>query len=315
MSWRILTGDAREMLEALEPGSVQCCVTSPPYWGLRDYGHAGQLGQEATPADYVARLVGVFGVLRRVLADSGTLWLNLGDCYASDGSRSPQGGSEFKDRTRGKEAICRSARVAGAGLRHKNLVGIPWRVAFAMQDAGWYLRSDIVWSKPNPMPESVADRPTRSHEYVFLLTKGPRYYYDKAAIAQPYHPDTIKRGRSIRQVAADGSKVYRFNGEALDPASVKRGRNARSVWHLATQPYRGAHFATFPEKLVEPCILAGSRAGDCVLDPFAGSGTTGAVAVRLGRSFVGCELNPDYVELARTRIGKVAPLLASESAA
>jgi DNA modification methylase len=270
MEARILVGDVRTRLAALEDGSVRCVVTSPPYWGLRDYGRDGQIGLEQTPEEFVGKLVAVFREVRRVLADDGTLWLNLGDSYGSG----------------------------------KQLVGIPWRVAFALQADGWYLRQDIIWSKPNPMPESVTDRCTKAHEYVFLLTKSPRYYYDKDAVSEEYADATVKRGKSIRQVSADGTVTTRGNGEP-----VQGRRNRRSVWTVATKPFRGAHFAVMPETLVEPCVLAGSAEGDLVLDPFAGSGTVGVVALRHGRNFVGVELNADYAKVAQDRIYDAAPMM------
>jgi DNA modification methylase len=403
-TWRILLGDVRDTLARLPDASVQCCVTSPPYWGLRDYGTAKwdggdpacdhlaplgggtaatglqrdgrseearqrtaesvvgdrrqqyrslcgkcgasrtdkQIGLEPTPKSYEAALVDVFREVRRVMRDDATLWINLGDSFHG-----------------------------------KNLVGIPWRVAFALQRDGWYLRSDIIWSKPNPMPESVTDRPTKAHEYLFLLTKSARYYYDSNAIREAHQFGDTQRG--VRRT--DSPQAKHGGANHMEPHAD--GRNKRSVWHVATQPFSGAHFATFPEALIEPCILAGtSEKGQCpacgapwvrvvergfvgqsnpygpsqrvqgnrtalngramarrnatrehkthwqpscacaagdpipqtVLDPFTGSGTTGAVAIRHQRSFIGCELNADYMALARTRIGGVAPLLATEVA-
>ena len=314
--WRILCGDVREQLRTLPAGSARTCVTSPPYWGLRDYGVEGQLGLEATPDAYVAALVEVFREVRRVLADDGTMWLNLGDSYAGGGTAGSD--AAFK----GKQGSNRgSVGMVGKSLDHgvkaKDLVGIPWMVAFALRADGWYLRSDIIWSKPNPMPESVTDRPTKAHEYLFLLSNAQKYYYDADAIAE----DSIHAGRvitigpkSLSVGQATGANVPAGGNGKLGSVTVTDTRNKRSVWHVATQPYAEGHFATFPEALVEPCILAGSALGDTVLDPFTGSGTTGAVAIRHQRSFVGCELNPAYVELARQRIGAVAPLLAQEVA-
>jgi len=334
VNWRILCGDVRERLRELPDGSVQTCVTSPPYWGLRDYGHSGQIGLELHPDDYVKDMTAVFRQIRRALADDGTVWLNLGDSYSQSGrGGNPDDSSHRKQATntgsisvgRGSQlnaGFHESARQAGVvsrawsgkapeGLKPKDLVGIPWRVAFALQADGWYLRSDIIWSKPNPMPESVTDRPTKAHEYIFLLTKSARYYYDAEAIAE--QGLTLRdrlRPNGIGQVE-NKSKPLGFDNSCGADGS----RNKRSVWHVATQPYPDAHFATYPEALIEPCILAGSKPGDTVLDPFCGSGTTGVVALRHQRNFVGIELNPAYVELARTRIGKVAPLFAREATA
>jgi DNA modification methylase len=287
----ILVGDVRERLKGLPDGSVRCVVTSPPYWGLRDYGHDGQLGLEQTPEDYVAGMVEVLREVRRVLADDGTLWLNLGDSYGSG----------------------------------KQLVGIPWRVAFALQADGWYLRQDIIWAKPNPMPESVRDRCTKAHEYLFLLSKKPRYYYDADAVREPFaHPHLADEAKRRKESGRLGTGPYEagagrndFGGYTggVGYASQSDGRNRRSVWTVTTKPFRGAHFAVMPEALVEPCVLAGSAEGDTVLDPFAGSGTVGVVALRHGRSFVGVELNPDYADIALGRIGDSAGLLAETTLA
>lgn len=364
MTWKILQGDARERLAALPDASVQCCVTSPPYFGLRDYGHDGQIGLEPTPAAYVSALVAVFDEVWRVLRDDGVLWLNLGDTYAGARGQASRGGPPSasstlqgnghrgggpklrqmtSSRRRDDEPLPRSD-FAYDGLKPKDLIGIPWRVAFALQDAGWYLRSDVVWHKPNPMPESVTDRPTKAHEYVFLLTKAEGYYYDAEAIAEPASSAMIEQmmraydGQGVkdydsagvqnpsdvkRRIIAgkSGNKERRYGDQVGSPnAHMGRSfpwegvtRNKRTVWTVTTQPFPGAHFAVMPEKLVEPCILAGSRPGDVVLDPFSGAGTVGAVAVRLGRSFIGTELNPEYVGIARSRIGGVAPLFATET--
>jgi DNA modification methylase len=309
MDYRLLTGDVLDGLGEIAPGSVRCCVTSPPYWGLRDYGVEGQIGLEQTPDEYVQRLVEVFWVVRDLLADDGTLWLNLGDSYASTapGTRNGSGTGLQSDPRR---IAMRADWRQQPGLKAKDLVGIPWRVAFALQSDGWYLRSDIIWHKPNPMPESVTDRPTKAHEYLFLLTKNAKYYYDAKAIAEPAvkgpqtmqaDPETARR-RSVGPMAR-GAKG--FNHQYADSAHVWAAdglRNRRSVWTIPPKPFRGAHFAVMPEALVEPCILAGSAPGDLVLDPFAGSGTVGVVALRHGRQFVGCELNPEYIDIARKRI-------------
>ena len=301
----ILVGDVRDVLAGLDDKSVNCCVTSPPYWGLRDYGVDGQLGLEATPEEYVANMVAVFREVRRVLRDDGTLWLNLGDSYANlRGGKKP---GLYEDKR--NDAATWQARVSilPPGLKPKDLVGIPWRVAFALQADGWYLRSDIIWSKPNPMPESVTDRPTKAHEYVFLMSKAARYYYDSEAIKEPVASSSIARlaQPSLPEQAGSSRVPGKTNGNMKAVGNGKT-RNRRSVWTVNTQPYKGAHFATFPEKLIEPCVLAGCPAGGTVLDPFAGSGTTGAVAKRLGRGFIGIELNPDYIGLCEERIAKVA---------
>ena len=314
MSVRIIVGDVRETLPTLPDASVQCCVTSPPYFGLRDYGHAGQIGLEPTPDEYVAQMVAVFREVRRVLREDGTLWLNLGDSYAAQGGA--HGGREDNQRGVGAKRLHmegagdQMARRAPSGVKPKDLLGIPWRVAFALQADGWYLRSDIIWHKPNPMPESVTDRPTKAHEYVFLLTKSARYYYDAAAIAE----EAIHHGRVVEY---DGTQ--KNSAAALDPRmrtriasnrTVGQSRNARSVWPIATQPYKGAHFATMPPALAERCIKAGTKTGDTVMDPFGGAGTTGLVADRMGRNAILCELNPTYADLARARIKDDNPMFA-----
>ena len=324
-------GDSLTVLRSLPDGVARCCVTSPPYWGLRDYGATGQYGLEPTPDAYVQRMVEVFREVRRVLADDGTLWLNLGDSYARTGGAVTKPGATAKAgntlanvSTRGHE------RADAIGLKDKDLVGIPWRVAFALQADGWYLRSDIIWAKPNPMPESVTDRPTKAHEYVFLLSKRARYYYDAAAISEQVSPNTHAR-LSQDVMAQIGSS--RANGGTREDRPMKAvgvnpkarqgkqgrekqnesfaaavcmpvtERNSRSVWTVATQGYPGAHFATFPEELARRCILAGSAPGDTVLDPFGGSGTVAQVATGNGRSAIHIDLNPAYIELARQRIG------------
>jgi len=334
-------GDCRAVMRDLIAAGVrvQCIVTSPPYWGLRDYGHPGQLGQEPTLGKFLTNMVEVFDLCRELLADDGTLWLNMGDSYASSGGPTgPMTGAQFINRQRGKAAICLQNRQAGreAGLKPKDLVGQPWRLAFALQDAGYYLRQDIVWHKPNPMPESVRDRCTKAHEYLFLLTKNEKYFYDFAAMQEPVSGGAHARGSGVNPKAvvpagwdtsAGGHRALtgRYAGTGVGfgrgydkvvkprakqnasfSAAVKDlvdTRNRRSVWTIPTQSFDGAHFATFPEALVEPCILAGSRPGDIVFDPFMGSGTVASVAQRLGRRWLGAELNPDYIALqaARTR--------------
>lgn len=316
MSVRIRLGDAVTRLGDMADGLVQCCVTSPPYWGLRDYGVAGQLGLESTPDTYVAAMVEVFREVRRVLADDGTLWLNLGDSYAGGGNycgiNSENTLTSKQSSNRGARGVSQQLAALGkdcGDAKPKDLVGIPWMVAFALRADGWYLRSDIIWSKPNPMPESVTDRPTRAHEYIFLLSKSAKYYYDAKAVVEPA-VNTRKPGRGItdtRTTHGTGGGNSGLNNimARYHTGNAPTTRNRRSVWHIAKHPYKGAHFATFPPALIEPCILAGSAPGDTVLDPFMGSGTTGVVALRHGRKFAGIELNPKYVALARARIAKL----------
>ena len=315
-------GDCRDVLRELPAESVHTVVTSPPYWGLRDYGVGGQLGLEPTPEAYVENMVAVFREVRRVLRADGTLWLNLGDSYASkpagvDGvSRSSGlngiGSANYQASLRRSVGTKRSTLVEG--LPEKNLVGIPWRVAFALQADGWYLRSDIIWAKPNPMPESVTDRPTKAHEYLFLLSKSARYYYDADAVREENSPLTLERhaGRPVRtydDARTAGRHGHRPHEGTLNVNGDRHthGRNLRSVWTIATEPYPGAHFATFPRKLVEPCVKAGCPTDGTVLDPFAGSGTTLLVAQALGRRAIGIDLNPDYLRQALARNAQ-APL-------
>lgn len=323
---KLICGDALAELKKMEAQSVQCCVTSPPYWGLRDYGAEGQLGLEKTPEEYTAKMVELFREVRRVLRDDGTLWLNLGDSYAVSG----QGGAGSFHKSRPgweqhkNKSIARgSGRWGGGnmqapGLKAKDLVGVPWRVAFALQADGWYLRSDIIWAKPNPMPESVADRPTKAHEYLFLMAKSQKYYYDAEAIKEPCgYPDGPNSPESIKSPHGQGftrrARSDKVGGKSWDDRQQHSegglytgsdSRNKRSVWNISTQPFPEAHFAVFPPKLIQPCVLAGCPKGGTVLDPFAGSGTTGIVAINEGRDFVGIELNPEYVEMARARIKK-----------
>ena len=277
---------------------VQCCVTSPPYFGLRDYGHPGQLGLEKTPAEYVAAMVEVFALVRELLADDGVLWLNLGDSYANDGKWGGSSGGKHVTALHGNTGVGRGKKETG--LKPKDLIGIPWRVAFALQAAGWYLRQDVIWHKPNPMPESVTDRCTKAHEYLFLLAKSERYYFDHVAIQEP---ETMKpQNRLTPRKANPNAKVHGMPEYRRQEGGTGGGmRNRRSVWSVNTAPYGGAHFATFPPALIEPCILAGSRPGDLVLDPFMGSGTTAQVAQHLGRQWIGCELNQDYEPLQKER--------------
>ena len=358
MTTTLLTGDVRDVLPTLPSESVRCCVTSPPYWGLRDYGTAkweggddeckhrvpatgstqnknnnnnregkpfavdycgicgatrvdAQLGLEKTPDEYVAKMVAVFREVRRVLRDDGTLWLNVGDSYHA----APKGSDKGWDKSgltspRGRERttqIAQRASIANGktfpGTKPKDLVGIPWMLAFALRADGWYLRSDIIWSKPNPMPESVTDRPTKAHEYLFLLSKSQRYFYDADAIAeQSTGRNDVGRMNFRKDIGMGGG--WRDEERSGDVST----RNAHTVWEIATQPYAAAHFATFPEELARRCIMAGSAPGDVVLDPFGGSGTVAQVATGNGRNAIYVDLNPAYVELAKRRIG---PLLIS----
>jgi DNA modification methylase len=283
-TWTILQGSCIDTLPTLLAESAQCCVTSPPYWGLRDYGHPGQLGLEKTPQEYVENMVRVFREVRRVLRNDGTLWVNLGDSYCNhrthNGGGAPTNTVHRGGKRDGTENHYRPNRSERYGIREKNLNGIPWRVAFALQDDGWELRRDIVWQKPNPMPEKVDDRPTTAHEYLFLFSQSLRYHYDAAAIREP---------------ANDGET-----------------RNARSVWTIPTEPIEEAHIAVMPRALARRCILAGCPVGGTVLDPFGGAGTVAVEATALGRNAVICELNPAYVEIARRRVAAEVPLLARE---
>lgn len=372
---RILVGDVRDRLKALPSDSVHCCVTSPPYWGLRDYGVDGQIGLEASPAEFVATMVEVFEEVRRVLRPDGTCWVNMGDSYAAGGQGAGAGPCK-QDSNKGTLRLDRPRR-APLGLKPKDLCMMPHRLAIALQDAGWWVRQDIVWAKPNPMPESVRDRCTKSHEYIFLLTKSEKYYFDQEAIAEPVSPgtharlsqnvqeqmgsarvpgktngnmkavgrgtgvgfghgyDRVKKPRATanipagwatgterrehrnltgnytaeRKLAATGSGTK--NNRSFDAAMaiMPDTRNKRSVWTIVTQPFKEAHFATFPTELPETCIKAGCPIGGMVLDPFFGAGTTGLVADRLQRDCIGIELNPAYAEIARKRIQSESPLL------
>lgn len=271
--FRVLRGDCREVLRTLPDSSVQTCVTSPPYYGLRDYGIDGQIGLEQSPDEYIAQMTQVFREVRRVLRDDGTLWLNLGDSYSAGGRGGGAEGS-LQSGNKGSTTGAVFAPWKVQGYKEKNLLGIPWRVAFALQADGWYLRQDIIWHKPNPMPESVTDRCTKAHEYIFLLSKSARYHFDNNAISE---------------TSSDGSET----------------RNKRSVWTVCTRPFADAHFATFPPDLIEPCILAGAPKGATVLDPFNGSGTTGQVALAHHRQYIGIELNPVYIDITRKRLDRV----------
>lgn len=345
MSVSILTGDCREVLAGLPDQHFHTCVTSPPYFGLRDYGVEGQLGLEPTPDEFVAALVAVFREVRRVLRDDGTVWLNLGDSYASGGRKSRDPGRSKIHPSFEGDAYADGLRPDDPpGVKPKDLIGIPWMVAFALRADGWYLRQDIIWSKPNPMPESVRDRCTKAHEYLFMLSKSPRYYYDADAIKNPPSEALLEQvrdgysGNDTKDYASGGAqsasgtkariierareKIDKQRGHSRRHAGfndrwdgltreqqIALGSNKRSVWEVTTKPYSEAHFATFPPALVEPCIKAGSPVGGHVLDPFGGAGTTGLVADRLQRHATLIELNPDYADLSRKRIDGDAPLL------
>lgn len=337
MSEKIICGDALDVLKTLDSESVDCCITSPPYWGLRDYGVEGQLGLEKSPEDFVNKLVAIFKEAKRVLKNEGTLWLNLGDSYNS----TPIGRQvDPKRLTSNGEYSYDFKKPFWDGLPAKNLIGIPWRVAFALQADGWYLRQDIIWAKPNPMPESVTDRCTKSHEYIFLLSKSPKYYFDNEAIqeratgydgrkdtmmkgSEKYADGNYLAGGNANSLSIKGRERWKWHKSAITPGqtphtkALKRMdgekdpqypiRNRRSVWTVNTMPYKEAHFATFPEKLIEPMILAGCPKGGTVLDPFSGAGTTGVVAKKFGRNYIGIELNPEYVKMSEKRINALTP--------
>ncbi len=306
MTVKVINADCRDALRDMPDKSVNCIVTSPPYFGLRDYGNAAQIGLEQTPDAFVAELVSVFREARRVLRDDGTLWLNLGDSYASSGKIGGSGdsiGSDGYTRNNREERGCSPK----GGLSAKQLIGIPWRVAFALQADGWYLRQDIIWHKPNPMPESVKDRCTKAHEYIFLFSKSPKYYFDSGSIREDgvYPAGTKGAKGSADRIAQKG-----VNSRPAEYKIYDGMRTKRSVWTVTTKPFSGTHFATFPPDLIEPCILAGCPVGGTVLDPFGGAGTTCMVADRHGRNAVLIELNPDYAEMARKRIADDAGLFA-----
>lgn len=310
----IINGDSLEVIKTLPDNSINCCVTSPPYWGLRNYGVEGQIGLEKTPEEYVGKMVAVFGEVRRVLKADGTLWLNLGDSYANQKTGDTYSG--FNDRYFGREtdggkqaqtvSNADIGRLDFNGLKPKDLVGIPWRVAFALQADGWYLRQDIIWHKPNPMPESVTDRCTKAHEYVFLMSKSQQYYYDNEAIKErTLTKDNSNRNRDITKLNNTPGRTKMMGLKTNDYDN----RNKRSVWTVATKPFKEAHFAVFPPDLIKPMILAGCPTGGVVLDPFVGSGTTAIVARELGRRFIGIELNPEYADMASRRVGQTTPCL------
>lgn len=334
---RVFCMDALELLRRLPDQSINCVVTSPPYFGLRNYGVAGQIGLEPTPAEYVCKLVTLFRELRRVLRDDGTIWLNLGDSYANDGKWGGATGGKHVNGLHGESGVGRSRKATG--LPPKSLMLIPARVAIALQDDGWIIRSEIIWSKTAPMPESVTDRPTKAHEAIFLITKEPHYYYDADAIAEPAR-DWGTRDRSNGKYHNEGTGLHPHTGLSGKPkmgggnfsrryseAQLAHGgiserrpyltRNKRSVWTVGPEPFSGAHFATFPRKLITPMILAGCPVGGVVLDPFMGSGTTALVARDLGRQYIGSELNPEYVAIAERRLSQpfTLPMLFEETEA
>ncbi|MDS9590714.1 site-specific DNA-methyltransferase [Pseudomonas sp. HTZ1] len=310
---RILVGDCIEMMRNLPDQSVHTCITSPPYFGLRDYGVDGQIGLEASPREFIENLVAVFREVRRVLRDDGTLWVNMGDSYAGSWGAHGRDDMGLGGQSLSARQIAASARKLKKpnhiGFKPKDLMGLPWRLAIALQDDGWYLRQDIIWHKPNPMPESIKDRCTKAHEYLFLLSKSPRYFFDQDAIREPARAQASPESASRRNSFARETKYT--DGEHGQTAQHRTGRddvdydetrNKRSVWTVATASFKGAHFATFPPDLIRPCVLAGSPRGGVVLDPFGGAGTTALVAMQEGRQSVNCELNPEYAAIARQRL-------------
>ena len=305
MNYTIIEGDCIEKLKELPEKSINTCVTSPPYYALRNYKMDGQVGVEETPDDYVQKIVQVFREVRRVLKDDGTIWINLGDSYAGSGGA----GNQFDQIENGLSPYKQTGSPKDIGLKPKDLIGIPWRVAFALQADGWYLRSDIIWHKPNPMPESVKDRPTKSHEYIFLMSKNRTYYYDQESIKTPVKQENMKGTTTHKRSTkdwGDGTGVKTHNGfdKSYDMA------NKRDVWTVPTDKFEGQHFATFPKELIKPCILAGCPEGGTVLDPFNGSGTTCIVSLQNNRKYIGIELNPEYCIIAHKRIStEVSPLI------
>lgn len=316
---QIIQGDCIKVVQSLPSDTIQTVITSPPYWGLRDYGMTEQIGLEETVQEYIQKIVSLFREIKRVLKDDGTVWLNLGDAYAGSGrgrianGRTHPGINHMQSVGQTSGVINLSNKVAG--LKPKDLIGLPWRVAFALQEDGWYLRKDIVWNKPNAMPESVRDRPTSSHEYIFLLSKSQKYYYDHEAIKEeaaykPF-PDPPRGSRGAFGMEQLGRREDKprgsFKGKYGDLAfrAIRNKRNKRSVWTVATKPTKDAHFATYPVELIEPCVLAGCPVDGIVLDPFMGSGTTGIAALKHSRNFIGIELNPDYIKIANKRLNGV----------
>ena len=309
---RIICADALDGLKTIESESVDMCVTSPPYYGLRDYGVNGQIGIEQTPEAYIARLTEIFTEVRRVLKKDGTLWVNIGDSYAGSG----KGPMTISANGKNKNVFDMANRIyevpkVWEGIKPKDLIGIPWMLAFSLRNSGWYLRSDIIWHKLNCLPESVKDRPTKTYEHIFLLSKSPKYYYDYKAIQEPLKQvskERYKRGRSDHSKYSNDTTLQGINRQHEDFSEFDQEyRRKRDVWEVSTNTYKmDEHFAMYPEKLIEPCVLAGSRVGGIVLDPFFGSGTTGAVAKRLGREYIGIDINSRYCDKAQARIDKVA---------
>lgn len=314
VNYQVLQGDSLAVLRDMDSDSVNCCVTSPPYWGLRDYGVAGQIGLESTPDAFVSRLVEVFREVRRVLKTDGTCWVNLGDSYASTGGDLNKRKPGFSITGHQSLVAANGAkpgnRTPPAGLKPKDLCGIPWRVAFALQADGWWLRQDIIWHKPNPMPESVRDRCTKAHEYVFLLAKAERYWWDMEAMKEASTYAGCVNSFENKNAAARVVEKLTGNMEAGVSYETKPTRNRRSVWTMATQATPEAHFATFPLELPEMCLRAGCPVDGVVLDPFNGAGTTGLAALKNGRRYIGIELNPSYIEITHERFQKHMPLLA-----
>lgn len=343
---KVIEGDCLEALKQIPDQIINCCVTSPPYYALRDYGNEKQIGLEKTPEAYINKLVAVFHEVKRVLKDDGTLWLNIGDSYWGSGSRGYDFTGKMSEASLLQQGSKGTINLSGLpklqnnsnGYKKKDLIGIPWMLAFALRNDGWYLRQDIIWSKPNPMPESVKDRCTKSHEYIFLMSKSPKYYFDYEAIQEKaISADIEQYNHGEVDIRFGGSKYgdnddphyatksgktwqpqyknLEYNGQQNHSFHERRAeglqdeiymvRNKRDVWNVATQPVKEAHFATFPEKLIEPCILAGCRVGGVVLDPFFGSGTTGRVCVGLNRQYLGIELNPEYIEISEKRTNNV----------
>ena len=313
---RIEFGDCRTTMRqwAADGIKAQTCVTSPPYYGLRDYGHEGQIGLEETPEEYIKAMVEVFRCVWDVLEDNGTLWLNIGDSYYNyrPGQGQRQGKQSIASQKFSEVEICHKRGLKLDGLKEKDLIGIPWMLAFALRADGWYLRQDIIWHKPNPMPESVQDRCTKAHEYIFLMSKSQKYYYDVDAIKEEANEDS-----GFAKQRAKGIDTWKYNntleriaqtGQTIESSTFGEigKRNKRSVWTVTTKPYAGAHFAVFPSDLIEPCILAGAPVGGIVLDPFMGSGTTAQVAQSLGRQYLGCELNPEYEALQNKRLSQMS---------